>query len=115
MIIRKNSLEPIDFDGLRITDYTANSELGSSLAAIEVPPGVAHPTAFSKRSDKYYLVVEGEVQFDLDGRVEALRKGDFCFVRQGTRFSYRNASASTATLVLAHTPPFDLSAEVFVA
>jgi mannose-6-phosphate isomerase-like protein (cupin superfamily) len=114
MIVRKEALNPFDFDGLRITDYTANLSLGSSLAAIEVPAGAGHRTAWSKRSDKYYLVVEGDVQFELDGRVADLRKGDFCLVRQGTRFSYRNVSAASATLVLAHTPPFDLSAEVFV-
>lgn len=114
MIVRKASLQPIDFDGLQITDYTGQYGLTSSLAAIEVPPGTSHPKAWSKRSDKYYLVADGEVQFDVDGRIEILTKGDFCYVKQGTPFAYRNISSDSATLVLAHTPPFDLSSEVFV-
>jgi hypothetical protein len=37
MLVRRNSLEPIDFDGLSIFDYTANAELGSSLASLVDP------------------------------------------------------------------------------
>ena len=38
---------------------------------------------------------------------------DFVFVEQGKRFAYRNDSSSPATLVLVHTPSFDLESEVF--
>lgn len=113
MLIRQRTLEPIDFGGLRIFDYTGEAELGSSLALIEVPSGAAHEEAWSRRSDKYYLVVSGEIQFSLRDEEFSLGPKDFCFVEQGNRFAYRNESSSPATLVLVHTPSFDLESEVF--
>jgi mannose-6-phosphate isomerase-like protein (cupin superfamily) len=114
VFVRKDSLEPIDFDGLSIFDYTANAELGSSLATIDVPPGGGHPKAWCRRSDKYYFVTDGRVQFTVDDGISDLTKGDFCFVRRGIVFSYENVSNEPAGLILVHTPAFELSAEVFV-
>ncbi len=114
MFIAGKSLEAIDFGGLRIFDYTAGRELGSSLAVIEVPAGARHPAAWSKRSDKYYLVSAGSIAFVLDGVQNELATGDFCLVRRGSRFSYSNPTATPARLVLVHTPSFDLESEVFV-
>ena len=114
MLLSRSTMSPIDFDGLRIFDYTAGQPLGASVAAIEVAPGARHREAWSRRSDKYYLVAGGEVRFVLDGEPHVLRAGDFCFVRQGRRFSYSNETPALATLVLVHTPSFDLREEVFV-
>lgn len=113
MIVTRKSLRPIAFDGLRIFDYTAGHNLGSSLAVIEVPPAARHAVAFSKRSDKYYLVTKGGVRFVLEGREFDLGPGDFCFVRCGQRFSYSNDGSEMAMLVLVHTPQFSLENEVF--
>ncbi len=113
MIVTRNSLMPIPFGGLRIYDYTATQDLGSSLAVIEVPPAAQHAVAFSKRSDKYYLVTQGEVRFVLEGSEFDLGPGDFCLVRCGQRFSYSNVRAQTALLVLVHTPKFSLENEAF--
>jgi mannose-6-phosphate isomerase-like protein (cupin superfamily) len=107
-------MSPIDFHGLRIFDYTAGQSLGSSMAAIEVAPGAKHAEAWSRRSDKYYLVSSGEIRFVLDGEPHVLKAGDFCFVKQGRRFRYSNETSKLATLVLVHTPSFDSSQEVFV-
>lgn len=113
MIVRRKALEPIAFDGLRIFDYTAGAKSDSSMAVIEVPSGAIHRESWSRRSGKYYLVVSGQIQFILDGDEFPLASGDFCFVEQGKRFSYRNDEPSTATLVLVHTPSFDIESEVF--
>lgn len=114
MLVPGGTIKPIDFAGLRIFDYTAGHALSSSLAVIEVPPGTGHAEAWSKRSDKYYLVIEGAFRFVLDGAETALVTGDFCLVRQGQRFSYSNPTTSLARLVLVHTPNFHLAEEVFV-
>ncbi len=115
MIIRKDSLDPIEFDGLTIVDYTAGRELRSSMAVIDVPAGAAHAEAWSKRSDKYYLVIDGAIDFSLQGERHSLEAGDFVFVEQGQRFSYANNATAVARLVLVHTPNFDLDSEVIVA
>jgi mannose-6-phosphate isomerase-like protein (cupin superfamily) len=114
MLLSRSAMTPIDFHGLRIFDYTAGKSLGSSVAAIEVAPGAKHAEAWSRRSDKYYLVSSGEVRFVLDGEPHVLKSGDFCFVQRGRRFSYSNDTSKLATLVLVHTPGFDLREEVFV-
>lgn len=114
MIVRKRALEPIDFDGLRIFDYTADHDLGSSLAHIDVPPSGRHPKAWSRRSDKYYLVTDGQIRFNVDDVIVDCKAGDFCFVKQGSVFGYENVSGEPASVALFHTPAFDLDAEVFV-
>jgi mannose-6-phosphate isomerase-like protein (cupin superfamily) len=113
VIVTRESLRPILFDGLRIFDYTATGDVSSSLAVIEVPSNARHATAFSKRSDKYYLVTKGEVRFVLEGKEVRLGPGDFCYVRCGQRFSYSNDLSEAAMLVLVHTPRFNLENEVF--
>jgi mannose-6-phosphate isomerase-like protein (cupin superfamily) len=114
MIIRRSALKRIDFHGLSIFDYTAHANLRSSLATIDVPPGGRHAKAWSRKSDKYYFVTHGRVRFTVDDEITDLAKGDFCFVSQGTVFSYDNVGTEPAGLVLVHTPAFESSAEVFV-
>ena len=113
MVIRRDSIEAIDFDGLRIYDYTQGLDLGSSLAVIDVPPGGRHSRSWSRRSDKYYLVLEGDLRFVIDERPYDLHARDFCWVGKGQRFSYENPSSDPARLLLVHTPSFDLESEVF--
>jgi mannose-6-phosphate isomerase-like protein (cupin superfamily) len=115
MHITRGSLAPIDFDGLRIFDYTAGQTFDASVAVVEVPPGARHATAWSRRSDKYYLLSAGQLRFVLDDDPHLMRAGDFCVVTRGQRFSYFNEGAELATLVLVHTPSFDLRDEVFVS
>jgi mannose-6-phosphate isomerase-like protein (cupin superfamily) len=113
MIIREGAVTPFDFDGLAIRDYTAGHDTASSFAVITVPVGSAHAEAWSRRSDKYYYVVDGTVEFLDKGEVHTLSTGDFCLVAQGEHFSYRNVSDAPAKLCLFHTPSFDADSEVF--
>ena len=114
MLLHRKSIAPLDFDGLRILDYTAGHRTSSSVALVEVEPGVRHKEAWSRRSDKYYLVLSGQISFVLQGKEHLMSAGDFCVVERGRRFSYSNQSSSLTTLVLVHTPSFDLAEEVFV-
>ena len=113
MIIRRSSVEPFDFDGLNIFDYTGGRDTSCSLAIVEAPPGSRHREAWSERSDKYYFVLSGQICFTLDGTIYDLGKGDFCLVPQGKHFSYRNATEESSTLMLVHSPRLDLAAEIF--
>jgi mannose-6-phosphate isomerase-like protein (cupin superfamily) len=113
VIIGHDAVPDFDFEGLRIRDYTAGIGSSSSFAVIAVPPGASHAVSWSKRSDKYYYVVSGSIDFTYCGQPHALHAGDFCLVSQGERFSYRNTSGEPATICLFHTPSFDLDAEVF--
>jgi mannose-6-phosphate isomerase-like protein (cupin superfamily) len=111
MKIERDSLATIDFEGLEIRDYTAGTEVSSSVAEITVPAGARHGRAWSKRSDKYYYMLEGSLSFTLGVTTLDLTVGDCCIIRKGNRFSYRNPTGERARVSL-HTK-FDLAEEVF--
>ena len=113
MIIRKEHAVKIDFDGLNIMDYTSGLDELSSFAVINVPKNVRHKLSWSKRSDKYYYVIEGEIKFSIDSDIVVLYQGDFCIIKKGTRFFYHNESDHDVRLILVHTPDFDINEEVF--
>lgn len=113
MIIKHDAVNLIEFDGLKIFDYTTGQKYSSSLAEISVPVGVRHKRARSKRSDKYYYVAHGHVSFTVDNETAGLSTGDVCIIRQGQCFSYVNNGIENAKLILVHTPGFDLKSEVF--
>lgn len=113
MKIKHSTITPIAFEGLEIRDFTAGRDVSSSVAEILVPPGVRHRTSWSRRSDKFYYIVEGSISFVLGTQRTELAAGDCCVVPKGIRFSYTNDSGEHAKLLLIHTPSFDLSEEVF--
>jgi len=113
MKIERDSLRPIDFEGLEIRDYTAGMEVSSSVAEIIVPAGARHRRAWSKKSDKYYYVLEGTLSFTVGVKTLDLTVGDCCIIRKGNRFSYRNPTGERAKVLLVHTPRFDLAEEAF--
>ena len=113
MIIRQQQINPIDFDGLSIFDYTANRDEKSSFAVIHVSPDICHRLSWSKRSDKYYYVVDGKIDFMINNENFSLNKGDFCLIKKGEKFNYKNNSNEVVSLILVHTPNFILDEEVF--
>jgi mannose-6-phosphate isomerase-like protein (cupin superfamily) len=113
MKISKDSIDPVDFEGLQIVDYTSGRDTTSSLAEITVPPGDKHRKAYSKRSDKYYYIVSGHIQFNVEGELYGLYQGDVCVILKGQKFSYENGTGEPAKLILVHTPSFNLECEVF--
>ena len=113
MKIALESVKVFEFDGLEIRDYTAELDVSSSMAEITVPPGIRHKQAWSKRSDKYYYIVDGNLRFIIDDQVVDLTIGDVCIIRKRIRFSYENKTEAVAKVLLVHTPTFDLTEEVF--
>jgi len=113
MIIKHNAVIPIEFDDLKIYDYTSGQESSSSLAEVCVPIGIRHRHSWSKRSDKYYYAIKGRVSFTVDDETIELSSGDVCIILQGQRFSYINDGTEDAKLILVHTPSFKLEYEVF--
>ena len=97
MLVKQKFSEAFDFNGLTIKDYTAGLSEKSSFAVIGVAPGVHHGLSRSKRSDKYYYVISGNLLFHIEGRDFEFSGGDFCIVHQGERFDYRNNSGEAAT------------------
>jgi len=113
MFIQRQTVQPLEFDGLKIMDYTAGQNSSASMAEITVPAGVRHKLSWSTRSDKYYYVISGEILFSVNEQIRGLSAGDVCIVRKGERFTYKNSGPGEAKLVLVHAPDFKLECEVF--
>ena len=113
MLIRSEDIKAINFEGLFIYDFTAGQATNASFAVINVPVGIRHREAWSKRSDKYYYVVSGQLGFTLDGVEYLLSQGHFCRVAQGQKFSYHNRGTEAVRLILVHVPSFELASEIF--
>jgi mannose-6-phosphate isomerase-like protein (cupin superfamily) len=113
MIIKENEVGQFDFDGLKITDYTAKLDESSSFATISVLPKISHRLSWSKRSDKYYYILAGKINFMVNDIEYVLSNGDLCVIKKGEKFKYRNNSSETVKMILIHTPNFKLEQEVF--
>ena len=82
MIVRGGRIPAFDFQGLRISDYTADrDELSSSLARIEVAAGAGHAPSRSTRSDKYYYVLSGRLRIETESGWSGRARGGRCLDR----------------------------------
>ena len=113
MIIRNQDVEVLSFNGLEIFDYTSKCKEKSSFAIIVVPPNISHQLSWSKRSDKFYYVIEGKIEFTINNEDYVLAKGDFCIIKKGDKFKYKNNFKDDVKLVLVHTPNFIIEEEIF--
>jgi mannose-6-phosphate isomerase-like protein (cupin superfamily) len=113
MIIKENEVEQFDFDGLKIKDYTATLNEHSSFATISVVPQISHKLSWSKRSDKYYYILAGKINFIINDKEYVLSNGDLCIIKNGEKFKYKNESHEIVKMILVHTPNFILDQEVF--
>ena len=111
--VRRANVEPFAFGDLQIWDYKMSGERGSSIALVQVKPSVSHGLARSTRSEKYYYVLSGMVEFEV-GRISYwVTQGDLLVIPRGEWFDYRNSGRDMATMILMHTPPFNLEDEEF--
>ncbi len=109
--IRRSDVEPFAFGDLQIWDYKPHCEASTSVALVQIKPGTAHGKARSTRSDKYYYVLSGLVEFEVGEIAYWLTQGDLMIIPRGAWFNYRNSAAEPATLLLMHTPCFRLEDE----
>ncbi len=111
--VRRSQVEPSAFGNLQIWDYKPGCELSASIALVQVKPGASHGRTCSTRSDKYYYVLNGLVEFEVGRIAYWLAQGDLLCIAKDEWFDYRNQGPEMATLLLVHTPPFKLDAEQF--
>jgi uncharacterized cupin superfamily protein len=60
--------------------------------AIVLPPSWVTPRHSHQRQEELYLVLEGEIEFDLDGKKQTLGRGGLVRVSPETTRSLRNTS-----------------------
>lgn len=81
-------------------------ETANSIFAFEAtePPGGGPPLHIHAREEEFFLVLEGEVSFFIDGQVIRRGPGGSAFVRRGTPHCFKNTSDRTARLLVLFTP-----------
>ena len=104
MIVKSEAAKKVRFEGLTIRDYTPGHDRSSSLATVEVPPGVQHRKARSTRSDKYYYVIEGKIRFTLGDDENHLEEGRLLPGAKGSTFCVQEQHASDGGPVAAPHP-----------
>lgn len=112
--LNKDAAVPFDFDGINIHDFAVEGVRSGSVAELEVPRGGRHRVARSTHSDKFYVCLEGEVSFWVEGGAVLLAPQDLLVILRGERFSYRNEGQHTARMLLFHAPAFDPAGEEFL-
>lgn len=67
---------------------------GFGVNAIVLPPAWVTPRHSHERQEELYLVLDGEIEFDLDGARHTVARGGLVKVDPGTTRSLRNTSDS---------------------
>ena len=95
--------------GLKGWAYSSKEDFaGLSSAVFEVTEN--HGMVKTEVSDRLYYILDGEGEFDIDGKIEKVLKGDVVIVPKNTPYDYRTKSAYLK-LFLVHSPAYDESKE----
>ena len=114
VFIRRSQAKEMQLGDLHVLAYTAELDGSSSMAITKVPPGASHRKVRSSRSDKYYYMVKGELEFVVDGETQTMMEGDACIVPVGQTFKYKNASDDESSVLVVQTPGYDPNAETYL-
>ena len=74
-----------------------------SLMEVELPERAGPPPHHHPWDEAYYIV-EGEVRFQLDGREQSFKAGDFIYAPGGTVHGFQGASARPARVIIFDAP-----------
>ena len=68
------------------------------------PPGGGPPLHTHANEDEFFLVLEGEISFYIDGKVTVGRTGEAAFVPRGAAHCFKNRSNREARVLVLFTP-----------
>ena len=117
--VRAGEREPRNVLGMPLRMLCESRETGGawSLFEEEVPLGMGPPPHRHDWDEAYYIL-DGEIDFEIDGRPVKTRAGDFHYLPRNTVHGFKGASSSPARVLIfaapAHGSEFfhELSAEV---
>jgi mannose-6-phosphate isomerase-like protein (cupin superfamily) len=95
-----------------LTGFAYNSKddfPNASAAYFEVTE--KHGKVKTTKSDRIYVVIDGEGEFTINGKIIPVQKMDVVIVPKNTPYDYR-ATKGTLKLFLVHCPAFDPKAEI---
>lgn len=118
-IVRADERKPLNVLGMPLRFLCDARETGGAWSLFEevVPPGMGPPPHRHDWDEAYY-VLDGAVDFHIDGEAVTLNRGDFTSLPANTIHAFKGASSSPARVLIfaapAHASDFfeELSSEV---
>ena len=104
-IVRSGERKPLTVLGMPLTMLCEATETGGawSLFEEEVPFGMG-PSAHRHDWDEAYYILEGEVDFHIDGSAVRSAPGDFSYLPRGTVHGFKGASSAPARVLIFAAP-----------
>jgi quercetin dioxygenase-like cupin family protein len=118
-IVRAGEREPLNILGMPLRMLCESRETGGAWSWFdeEVPTGMG-PPAHRHDWDEAYYILDGEIDFEIDGESVRSRAGDFNYLPRGTVHGFKGASTAPARVLIfaapAHASEFfqELSSEI---
>ena len=105
VMMKRGDGEQMNVLGVRLRFLCAADKTEHAWSMMEtILPRHSGPPAHEHPWDEAYYVVEGEVRFEVDGRVELLKAGDFIYAPGGTVHAFQGASEHPARVLIFDAP-----------
>ena len=104
-IVKAGQRPPMNILGMPLIMLCEASETGGSWSLFEeeVPLGMGPPPHRHDWDEAYYIL-EGQVNFVVDGDLVTLSRGDFNYLPRGTVHGFKGASESPARVLIFASP-----------
>ena len=104
-IVKSGQRKPLNILGMPLTMLCEAEETGGSWSLFEeeVPFGMGPPPHRHDWDEAYYIL-EGEVDFEVNGEAVKSQKGDFNYLPRNTVHGFKGASSSPARVLIFAAP-----------
>lgn len=104
-IVKAGERAPLNILGMPLTMLCESNETGGawSLFEEEVPLGMGPPPHRHDWDEAYYIL-DGEIDFEVDGKPVKSSKGDFNYLPRNTVHGFKGASAAPARVLIFAAP-----------
>ena len=98
------------WEGLKGRAYNSSDDFAGLSGALFEVTG-SHGRTKTPVSDRVYLILDGEGEFNIDGEIFMVKKTDMVVVPKDTFYDYKALNNTTLKMFLVHTPAFDPAKE----
>jgi mannose-6-phosphate isomerase-like protein (cupin superfamily) len=104
-IVRSGERSPMDVLGMPLTMLCEARETGGAWSLFEeaIPIGMGPPPHRHDWDEAYYIL-DGEIDFTIDGEAVKSARGDFNYLPRGTVHGFKGASAAPARVLIFAAP-----------
>ena len=103
--VKAGARAPLNVLGMPLTMLCESSETGGAWSLFEEEVPVGHgPPALRHDWDEAYYILEGEIDFEIDGREVRATRGDFNYLPRNTIHGFKGASATPARVLIFAAP-----------